>query len=140
MSAVYRSSRLVMLVAAGLAIASLAVASGMPAPWWSNPEDPHAFVSAAAIMGGIGGGLKLLTQWERFPGWPRLLGALGLGPFIGFVTALLAFRSYRGTPEDLMTLLAYCAAAGFCCDWVAVRFVDLAARVLSPPAGGGPPR
>lgn len=137
MTACYRSSRLLVLVAAGLALASMAAAASAPTPvvWWSNPDDPHAFVVAATIMGGIGGGLKLLTQWERFPGWPRLLGALGLGPFVGFVTALLAFKAYRTTPEDLMTLLAYCAAAGFCCDWVAARFVDLAGRVLTPPGG-----
>jgi len=128
----------VLMIMATLSLATLALGASAPAvvPWWSNPNDPDAFVQAAAIAGGIGGGLKLLSQWERFPGAPRLVGALGLGPFVGFVTALFAFGSYRDTPEHLMQLLAYCAAAGFCCDWVTARFVDLAARVLAVPPKG----
>lgn len=134
MPRLYHPPRLVVLVAAFVSLASLAVASSTPPiPWWSNPNDPHAFVQAAGVAGGIGGGLKLLSQWERFPGWPRLVGALGLGPFVGFVVALVAFGAYRDTPEHLMQLLAYCAAAGFCCDWVTARFVDLVGRVLAVP-------
>ena len=133
------ASRSLVLFAAMLAVSSLAAASTTSTPlpsWWHNPDDPDAFMRAATIMGAIGGGLKLLSQWQRNPGWQRLLGALGLGPFVGCVTALLAFGSYRDSPDHLMQLLAYCAAAGFCCDWVTLQFVGLVRRIFAAPPEG----
>jgi hypothetical protein len=74
-------------------------------------ELTQQFVLWGTVLAAAGGVVRLLVEWDEYPGHQRFIGALLLSPFVGLVASLTLFPEV--TPETRPRFLATVAMCGF---------------------------